>query len=161
MKWILRVLMILHIGFVLYGAFCILFKEEYIYSSKYVFVGLTGLFFFLNAFLLIPLSSFPNKVLMALSLALYLITVMGFWQPNILKNYWEWLISAAIVVVLNSLYVRLIKDKKKWESWLFPILSILIVLPFVAVKPSDGAMLVSTLLLFVLTIFLFFKTVKT
>ncbi len=160
MRWTLRILMLLHIGFILFGVYSVLFQAEYVHASKYVFVGLTGFFLFLNAFLLIPLKFWPNKILMVCSLVLYMITVMSFWSPDILKNQWEWLISATIIVVLNSLFVRLIKSKKKWESWFFPIVSILIVLPFVLIQPSFGAMLLSTILLAFLSVYLLFKVVK-
>ncbi len=160
MKWILRVLMALHIGFFVFGAYCMVFKEEYIYSSKYVFVGLTGFFLFLNAFLLIPMTTLARKILMIFSLVIYAITVLGFLRPEILKSYWLLLVSGAILIVLNSLFVRLVKAKKNWEAWSFPILSFLIVFPFLFDISIAEVLLVCAILLGILSIYLLFKVVR-
>lgn len=160
MKWILRILMLIHIGFILFGSYCILFMEEYIYSAKYLFVGLTGFFLFLNAFLLIPMNNPQKKVLLVFSLVTYIITVTGFLRPEILKSYWTILLAGSIFIVLNSLFVRIVKTKKNWESWTFPVLSFLVVLPFSFDISAIWLMLVSTCLLVVLTFYLLFKVGK-
>lgn len=152
--------MLLHIGFILYGAFCILFNDEYISSSKLVFVGITGFFLFLNAFLLIPMNTIWKKVLMILSIVFYIIIAMGFWRPNIFKNYWELLFAVVIFILLNSLFERIVKEKQNWEKWTFPLISTGVIIPFLLVINGTQTMLVSTILLTVLTGYLLIRSVK-
>lgn len=160
MKWTLRILMILHIGFILYGIYCVFFNDEYISSSKFIFVGITGLFLFLNAFLLLPMNTIWKKILMVLSISMYGIIALGFWRPNVFKNYWEILFAIVIFILINSLFERIVKSKRNWEKWSFPFVSVGVILPFLLFFSSTQAMLVSTLLLFVLTIYLLFKAVR-
>lgn len=160
MKWVLRILMILHLALMLYGVYKILFLEEFIHALKFIFVGITGFFLFLNAFLLIPIKALPNKILMFLSLILYTVTVLGFWSPVILKNYWHWLIALTLVVLLNSLYVRLVKNKKTWGNWLFPSMSLLVALPFTFSQPSQMVFYLAMITLGISSLYLFYKIIK-
>ena len=157
MKWVLRSLMILHLGFLLYGVYCVLFLEEYVSSSKFILVGITGLFLFVNAFLLLPMTSIYKRLLMILSLTLYGLIVFGFWRVHILKDYSMTLVAFTIYLLLNSLFVRVVKVKKVYEIYGFPLLSLAIVFPFVVLTTSPVALLVSACLLVVLSVYLILK----
>lgn len=152
--------MAIHIALFLFGVYCIVFNEEYVYSSKYIFVGTTGFALFLNAFLLLPMKSYQKKLLMLFSVLLYLVTVYGFWEPYILKNYWQILMAGAMYVVLNGLFIRMVKDKKKWEVYIFPFISLLVVLPFIVSSQLSNFFLLSGILLSVITIYLVLKISK-
>jgi len=160
MKWILRILMLLHIGFILYSTYCVFFNDEYISSLKFIFVGITGLLLFLNAFLLIPMITIWKKILMVLSISIYGIIALGFWRPSVFKNYWELLFAIVIFILLNSLFERIVKRKQNWEKWIFPFISFGVIQPFLLVINSTEAMLVSALLLCVLTVYLLFKAAR-
>jgi hypothetical protein len=149
--------MAMHIALFLFGVYCILFNDEYIHSSKYIFVGLTGFAMFLNAFLLLPMKDLQKKILMVLSIILYLITVYGFWEPSILKEYWQVLMSGAMYVVLNGLFIRMIKEKRKWETLSFPFISLIVVSPIALSSHLAYLFLLSGVLLSVITVYLVIK----
>ena len=96
-----------------------LFLEEYVSSSKFILAGITGLFLFVNAFLLLPMTSIYKRLLMILSLTLYGLIVFGFWRVHILKDYSMTLVAFTIYLLLNSLFVRVVKVKKVYEIYVF------------------------------------------
>lgn len=160
MKWLLRIFVFLHIGLFLFGLYSVLFREEYVFASKYILVGLTGFFLFLNAFLLVPLDSIYKKTLLVSTFVLYLVTVLGFLMPYLLKQYWNILLAGAVFVVLNSVFIRIIKQKRKWETVGFPLLSLLVIYPFLRSYSPDVIWLFSAILLGILSIYLLIKISK-
>jgi hypothetical protein len=156
MKLILRILLILHLGLILFGLFGIFFNEEYIRASKYIFIGFTGALVFLNTLLLFPIKTKFQNFLLLIGSLLYLVSASGFLVPEIFKNYWGILFGFAIFLFLMSLFTY--TGKTLFESkfdYAFLIGSSLVALPFILEINHNGFVLFTGVILAVLTLVLF------
>lgn len=152
MKLILRILLLFHLGLILFGLYSILFNDEYIVSSKYVFVGLTGFLVFLNSLLLFPIQVKFQNVLLVIGFLLYIASASGFVLPIIFKNYWGLLFGVAIFLFLMSLFA--FSGKTLFESkldYLFLIASSIVALPFVLEIKQNSLLMISGVLLAILS----------
>lgn len=105
MKLILRFLLYLHVALLVYGVSSMLINKEFIKSSKFIFIGFTGVLVFWNTLLQFPIRMKFQNVLLGLGALLYLFTASGFLFPSIFKNYWNVLFGTAIFLFLMSLFV--------------------------------------------------------
>jgi hypothetical protein len=152
MKLILRILLILHFGLILFGLYGIFFEEEYIISSKYIFIGFTGILVFLNTLLLFPIQVKFQSALLFTGLMLYIISASGFLFPVIFKNYWGILFGWAIFLFLMSLFTY--TGKTLFESkvdYLFLVGCSIVSLPFVFEIQHNVLVTMTGALLIVLT----------
>lgn len=152
MKLILRILLFVHLGLFLFGIYSAVIEEEYILSSKYIFIGFTGVLVFLNTLLIFPIKVKFQNVLLGIGIVLYLVSASGFFFPVIFKNYWGILFGFAIFLFLMSLYTYTGKTlfQSKFD-YLFLIGSCFVVLPFLFQIKRNGMVLFTGAILLILT----------
>jgi len=161
MKLILRILLFIHLGLILYGLYSILFNEEFIIASKYIFIGSTGVLVFLNTLLLFPIHLKFQNVLLLLGFLLYTLTASGFLFPIIFKNYWGVLFGGAMFLFLMSLYTytgKILFQSKM--DYLFLCGCLLSALPFIFEIKHNAFVLTTGAVLVVLTVVIVFRIFK-
>jgi|TARA_R110000737_G_scaffold161270_2_gene189170 hypothetical protein len=152
MKLILRILLAIHFGLILFGIYCAIFDEEYILSSKYIFIGFTGVLVFLNTLLLFPIKVKFQNILLGIGILLYIVSASGFIFPIIFKNYWGILFGFAIFLFLMSLFTY--SGKTLFESkidYLFLVGASFTALPFIIQIKQNSIVLIGGAILLLLS----------
>jgi hypothetical protein len=161
MKLTLRILLAVHICLIIFGIYSVIFEEEYIRSSKYIFIGFTGVLVFLNTLLLFPIKVRFQNILLSIGLALYFIAALGFFFPIIFKNYWGLLFGFAMFLFLMSLFIysgkRLFENKLDYA---FLLGSGLVAFPFVFEIKQNGFVLFTGGILAILSVVILTRIFK-
>ncbi len=161
MKLTLRILLFIHIALIFIGLYSVLINGEYIRSSKYIFIGLTGFLVFLNTLLIFPIHLRFQNVLLLLGFVLYTFSATGFFFPIIFKNYWGVLFGIAIFLFLMSLYSYsgrgLFKSKL---DYIFTFGCLLVSTPLLFGIEHNNLVLFSGLILVLLTVVVILRIIR-